>query len=106
MEFGFMDPKVGYEYSTAGQDEYEWKAETTVLLGPFSVYILDPHDDENYMQSARFPKGKVKNQVRIAMVFRWLTTRVPFYTNEMQCAVLMPSGSSEKLNKGTSGSRS
>jgi hypothetical protein len=82
MDFGLLHPKDGYDPFTAGQAEHEWRQETTVRLGPFSVYVLDPHDDENYMHSARFPKGKDKNQVRLAMVFRWLTTRMPFYTEK------------------------
>lgn len=81
MEFGLLTPKSGKDFH-ANQDDHEWNASSTVRVGNHSAYVLHPLDDENYMHSARFPKGTGNGKVRVAFVFRWLSRRCCFFCED------------------------
>jgi hypothetical protein len=82
MEFGLLTPKPPRDF-TAPQAGHEWNPVSTVNVGDKSAYILDPNDDENYMHAVRYAEGTGPGRVRVAMVFRWLSQRCPFYIDQV-----------------------
>ena len=79
MDFSFFTPKKRGDYN-APQKDHERNPHTSRNLSLFSVLVLDPRDDEEYMHGISFSHTQPSrpNRIRICIVFRWASKRVTY----------------------------
>ena len=64
-----------------------------VPLGTGTLYVLHPHDDEDFIHTAWFEtevRAQAESTCRTAFVFRWLSKRHRFFASGKKVGALVP----------------
>ena len=92
MHFALMSPPPGRRPSNTPKKKYVYERANVVALGSGTLYILHPHDDEDFIHTAWFEatvRAKAESACRVAFVFRWLSKRHRFYASGKKLGALV-----------------
>ena len=93
MEFALMQPPAHKSKYKARKKDYIFNKANVVSLGSGTLYVLHPHDDEDFIHCAWFEakvRAEAQSACRVAFAFRWLSKRHRFFASGKKVGALVP----------------